>query len=75
MPPYPEVQKNEGMSELLRLSEGAVLTHLATRAELAADALTAVDDLRLWARLADGEGVPLAGAGWSGPWSTRASPP
>ncbi|WP_406317333.1 hypothetical protein OHA77_08825 [Streptosporangium sp. NBC_01639] len=51
------------MSELLRLSEGAVLTHLVTRAELAAGALTAVDDLRLWARLADGEGLPLAGGG------------
>ncbi|WP_433254778.1 hypothetical protein ACQPYK_13435 [Streptosporangium sp. CA-135522] len=51
------------MSELLRLSEGAVLTHLVTRAELAAGALSAVDDLRLWARLADGDGVPLAGGG------------
>ncbi|GAA3119888.1 hypothetical protein [Streptosporangium carneum] len=51
------------MSELLTLSEGAVLTHLATRAELAAGALTAVDDLRLWARLADGDGVPFAGGG------------
>ncbi|MEV7009454.1 hypothetical protein [Streptosporangium sp. NPDC051022] len=51
------------MSELLTLSEGAVLTHLVTRAELTAGALTAVDDLRLWARLADGEGIPLAGGG------------
>ncbi|MEV8630365.1 hypothetical protein AB0395_01795 [Streptosporangium sp. NPDC051023] len=51
------------MSELLTLSEGAVLTHLATRAELAAGALKAVDDLRLWARLADGDGVPFAGGG------------
>ncbi|MFF5213046.1 hypothetical protein [Streptosporangium sp. NPDC000396] len=51
------------MSELLRLSEGAVLTHLVTRAELAAGALAAADDLRLWARLADGDGVPLAGGG------------
>ncbi|WP_086573544.1 hypothetical protein [Streptosporangium minutum] len=51
------------MSELLRLSEGAVLTHLVTRAELTAGALAAVDDLRLWARLADGDGIPLAGGG------------
>ncbi|MEU4403574.1 hypothetical protein AB0F88_03550 [Streptosporangium sp. NPDC023963] len=51
------------MSDLLTLSEGAVLTHLATRAELASGVLPASDDLRLWARLADGEGVPLAGGG------------
>ncbi|WP_433541293.1 hypothetical protein ACQP10_10750 [Streptosporangium sandarakinum] len=51
------------MSEVLTLCEGAVLTHLATRAELAADRLAAADDLRLWARLADGEGLPLAGGG------------
>ncbi|MGS2643594.1 hypothetical protein [Streptosporangium sp. LJ11] len=51
------------MSDLLMLSEGAVLTHLATRAELASGVLPASDDLRLWARLADGEGVPLAGGG------------
>ncbi|MEU8040580.1 hypothetical protein [Streptosporangium sp. NPDC049078] len=51
------------MSDLLTLSEGAVLTHLATRAELASGVLPASDDLRLWARLADGAGVPLAGGG------------
>ncbi|MFI7532002.1 hypothetical protein [Streptosporangium sp. NPDC049376] len=51
------------MSELLTLSEGAVLTHLATRAELTDGTLRAVDDLRLWARLADGDGLPLAGGG------------
>ena len=51
------------MSELLTLSEGAVLTHLVTRAELTDGVLLAADDLRLWARLADGEGVPLAGGG------------
>ncbi|GAA2911478.1 hypothetical protein GCM10010517_78010 [Streptosporangium fragile] len=51
------------MSELLTLSEGAVLTHLVTRAELADGVLLAADDLRLWARLADGDGVPLAGGG------------
>ncbi|MBB2912036.1 hypothetical protein FHS43_003316 [Streptosporangium becharense] len=51
------------MNELLTLSEGAVLTHLVTRAELADGVLLAADDLRLWARLADGAGVPLAGGG------------
>ena len=51
------------MSELLTLTEGTVLTHLVTRAELTAGALAAGDDLRLWARLADGDGVPLAGGG------------
>lgn len=51
------------MSDLLTLSEGAVLTHLVTRAELASGMLPAADDLRLWARLADGDGVPLAGGG------------
>lgn len=51
------------MSELLTLSEGAVLTHLVTRAELTDGVLLAADDLRLWARLADGAGVPLAVGG------------
>ncbi|MGC5011296.1 hypothetical protein ACLQ2R_11075 [Streptosporangium sp. DT93] len=51
------------MSELLTLSEGTVLTHLVTRAELSGEVLPASDDLRLWARLADGDGVPLAGGG------------
>ncbi|GAA3015392.1 hypothetical protein [Streptosporangium longisporum] len=51
------------MSDLLTLSEGAVLTHLVTRAELASGVLPASDDLRLWARLADGDGVPLARGG------------
>lgn len=51
------------MSELVTLCEGTVLTHLVTRAELEAGALAASDDLRLWARLADRDGLPLAGGG------------
>ena len=62
----PRVENNGGMSDLLTLSEGAVLTHLVTRAELTDGVLPAADDLRLWARLADGDGG-AAGRGRPGP--------
>src|SRR6266540_1585042 len=53
----------DGWVDLLTLADGAVFTHTVTRHELETGRLLAEDDLLLWARLADGEGLPLRGGG------------
>ncbi|MGH3518514.1 MAG: SEC-C metal-binding domain-containing protein [Haloechinothrix sp.] len=52
-----------GWVDLLALADGAVFTHQVSRPELEDGQLLAEDDLSMWVRLAEGEGVPLAGGG------------
>jgi len=64
----------DGWVDLLTLADGAVFTHTVRGPELETGRLFAEEDLLLWARLADAEGLPLRGGGRLRPEWTSEEP-